>query len=314
MSRDEGMSRERGKRLRFALRAYPRKMRRTEGAILTSLARDLVDDGQSSTNREALGLLRGGLVARAGVLAELPWQNALRRIALPVAVALLAVSLGTLAFWMGAYGLAWPGWSWLAVITGPALALLGLLAGWRLPLVAGGALVCLLGVAEGNGLLLNGPLEATASWTTGGFDLPFLGAVIPAGLLFLAASLCPGRRASLSTVLATSAWAAVGAIAARILYPQYVTLDKVDLNGLGICLTAYGLTIVGLMAIGTARRRRDPAGMLAGVLGLATILPVLLLYGVSSIPLGDNALLLLLALSALATTAFLIRLVKRIPT
>ena len=308
------MSREGGARLWLALRAYPREMRQAEGAVLISLARDLVDEGQSSTGREALGLLRGGLVARAGDLAELPWQEALRRIALPVAVALLAVDLGTLAFWLGIDGLAWPGWSRIAVIAAPALALLGLLAGWRLPLAFGGTLVVLLGVAQGNGLLLNGPLEATATWTASGFDLPFLGAVIPAGLLFLAASICPGRRASFPAVLATTAWVAVGAISARLLYPQYVALGKVDLNGLGICLVAYGLAMIGALAIGTIRRHRDPAGMLAGILGLATILPVVLLYGVSAVPLGDKALLLLLALSGLATTALLVRLARLTPT
>lgn len=308
------MSREGGTRLWLALRAYPRAMRQAEGAVLISLARDLVDDGQSSTNREALGLLRGGLVARASDLADLPWGEALRWIALPVAVALLAVNLGTFAFWLGIYGLVWLGWSWLAVIVAPALAVIGLLAGWRLPLALGGALVVLLGVAEGNGLLLNGPLEAVATWTTSGFDLPFLGAVIPAGLLFLVAGLCPGRRASYPTVLATMAWVAVGAISARLLYPQYVTLGKVDLNGLGICLLAYGLAMIGTMAIGTVRRRRDPAGMLAGILGLATIMPVVLPYAVSAIPLGTKALLLLFALSGLATTALLIRLARLTPT
>jgi len=41
------VSREGGARLWLALRAYPREMRRAEGAVLISLARDLVDEGQS---------------------------------------------------------------------------------------------------------------------------------------------------------------------------------------------------------------------------------------------------------------------------
>ncbi len=55
------------RRLRWALRAYPHRVRATEGDVLLSLARDLLDEGGSSIDREALGLLRGGLVARAGV-------------------------------------------------------------------------------------------------------------------------------------------------------------------------------------------------------------------------------------------------------
>lgn len=299
-------------RLRVALRAYPRAARQAEGDVLISLARDMVDGGQSSVNREALGLLQGGLLARAGDLADVPWGKALHRAGLPIAAALLALNIGMFSFWIE--GLTWPGWSWILVVAAPALAVFGLLGGWRSPLILGAALICLLGVAQGNGLMPAVGLQGDIGWPTGGFTLPPLACAIPAGILLLAAGCSRGHRASRSTILATLAWVIAGAIAARLLVPAEVTVGSITLNGVALCMATYGIAAVTAMVVGTGRRRRDPAGMLAGILGLATVLPVALLYAVSSVPLGDNLLLLLLALSTLATTAAVIRVVRLTPT
>lgn len=310
------MSMERGaRRLRAALRAYPRDTRQAEGDLIISLAGDMVDGGQSSINREALGMLRGGLAARAGDLANAPWEEALRRVSLPIAAALLAFNIGALAFWLGMDGLVWPGWSWIAALGAPGLAVFGLLAGRRMPLALGAALICLLGFAQGNGPFLAGRLlNGNLYWATGGFDIPILACAIPAGMLLLATALCAGRRAARLATLTTLTWVVAGAIAVRLIYVQQLTVGGVALNGTGICVVAYGIVMVAALAVGLVRCRRDPAGMLAGLLGLATILPVLLLYGVSSIPLDEDLLRPLLVLSVLGTTALLVRIVRFTPT
>lgn len=231
---------------------------------------------------------------------------------LPIAAALLALSIGALAFWMD--GLAWPGWSWIAVLAAPALAVAGLLGRWRLPLVLGGILICLLGVAQGNGPLLTTRLQGYVSWQTSGFDLPLLACAIPAGLLLLAASFSTGRRASRSTTLATLTWVVAGAISVRLLFGQAAMIGSVTLDGLGICLVAYGIAVIVAMVVGVGRRRRDPTGMLAGILGLATVLPIMLPFGVSTVPLDDSLRPVLFALSAIATTTLLIWTVRLVPT
>lgn len=296
--------------LRLALLTYPRQSRRSDGDVISSLALDMVDSGQSTTGREALGLVRGGMALRAGDLAKAPWGEAIRRISLPIAVALLAVTLGSLAFWLGIDGFVWPGWAWAAALAGPGMAICGLLLGWRLPVLVGAGCICAVGVAQGNGVALTHGLDASADWLTGGINLPLFGGMIPAGLLILAAGFARPKRAGSSIFLATIAWVVAGAIAARLLYPAYVVIGGVTVNGLGICLVVYGALLLIALLVGIWRRKQDPAGFLAGLLGFATVLPLLLLYGLGMVPLSDEWIWALLLASALLSVAVLVQMAR----
>ena len=98
-SGDGGSPRHRDRpprRLRRALYAYPSEVRDAHGDVLISLARDLVDSGASSVGREALGLLRGGVAARLGLVALAPWDPALRRSAILATAAWVIAGAGAL--------------------------------------------------------------------------------------------------------------------------------------------------------------------------------------------------------------------------
>ena len=79
-------------------------------------------------------------------------------------------------------------------------------------------------------------------------------------------------------------------------------------------MAAYGLAVVAAMALGVARRTRDPAGMLARTLAVASILPVVFVYGLSALPLGQGPTLALLAAAAVAGGAVLLQMVRLTPT
>jgi hypothetical protein len=301
------------RRLRIALYAYPRGKRESDGEVLTSLAEDMIDSGLTSINRESLGMIRGGIATRFGGLADAPWASALHRVSLWIGVALFAITLGAFAFWQE--GLAWPGWSLLATVVAPGAVLFGLLTGIRWPLALGALLLCLLGVAQGNSLLPAVRLDGLVHWPSSGLDMPFLACALPAGVVLLACSLTTLRPAPRSTVVATAAWVAAGAIPVYLLYPMGLTIVSlsVTMESVAVPMFACVLAAITAFGVGLIRRHRDPAAMLAGVLGLVTVLPTMLLYGIGFIPLGENLLLILFALSAIATTAFLIRIVRLTP-
>ena len=274
--------------IRAALRAYPGRMRRTEGDLLLSLAADLVESGRSSTTREALGLLRGGLEARIGATAAVPWAEALGRVALPAAVALLALVIGAASVRIQSF--AWPGWSWIAVLTAPALATVGLLRG-RAGVIAAGAFALLaLAVAQGNSRLDGVNLAGDISWgatdsgsviTTGGVYLPLLGCTVPVALLLLGVAFTPPPRAPRATVVTALAWTAGGALAVHLILGRELRLGTVHMDGLAVCMVAGCLGAAAAAGIGTLRRNHDAAGALAGALSIACAIPPIALYVVS---------------------------------
>lgn len=303
---------EKPRRLRIALHAYPREVRQAEGDLITSLAEDMIDDGRSSLNREAIGMLWGGLAARAGDLADAPWPDALHRVALWISTALFAIVLGAFAFWQD--GLTWPGWSMIATVAAPAAALFGLLAGLRWPVTLGALLLCLLGFAQGNGHLPSVRLEGIFSWPDSGMSLPLLACAIPASLVLLASSLTTPRPASRSTVLVAVAWVAAGAIPTYLLYPSTLVIGSAPVTSEYVAAPMAVCTVVAIAAFvtGFIRRRSDPVGALTGVLALVTVLPVMLLYGIGFVPLGDHLLLMLFALAAITAAGILLRIVRPI--
>lgn len=307
------------RRLRAALRAYPRDVRRTGGDVLLGLAQDLIDDGTSSVNREALGLIAGGLSARAQRIARGGWEEGLRRAALPIAAAFLAVACGAVAALLPAA--AWPGWSAVAVLGAPALAVFGLLAGRRGPVLAGAAGLVVLGIAQSNSHVQALNLVSSVVWGQpgSGFDVPLLGAAIPGALVLLGAGAAiDPRRAERSTVLATLAWVAAGAVAVRFAIShtgpaatQALTVGDLAFDGVGACMAAYGVAALGALVVGVARRRRDPAGLPAAVLAALTLLPGAAVYVAASLPLDPAPGLAAAALAVTAGTALLVRPVVR---
>lgn len=316
------------RRLRWALHAYPRGVRATEGDMLLSLARDITDEGGSSLNREALGLLRGGLAARAGAVARAPWEPALRRAALGIAGAIFALVCGAAASWLREP--AWPGWSWIAVLTAPALVVAGHLAGRR-ALVAGGALLLIAsGVAQANSLAptlfsLQGSIEwglRGGGWEAGSgrsVDLPLLACALPGAVVILA-SAAHVRRPVPAAAVATVAWLVAGAAGVALAVDRIaastpastVILGGIRLDALGLCMAAAVIAAMASFAFGCARRSRDPAGMLAGVLVVAPVLPVVVLYGLAGLALGDGQAYLALAAAAVALAAGFVAIVRRI--
>ena len=302
------------RRLRVALHAYPRRVRKAEGDVLLDLAQDLAD-GPSSVNREAAGLVRGGLVVRAGALARAPWDGALERLAVPLAVAFTALVWGRAAQALSSTFPDWPGWSWIVTLLAPLLTLAGLLAGRRTLAAAGALLLVVLGVAQGN----SRPVT-TANWFSGifewdvqggfthGYGVAALGCAIPGGLVLLAAAArlphAPGRwRWSVAT-----AWAAAASLGVFLVGGQQVTLAGLHLDGVTLSLLAYGAAVAGFAAVVAGRRGvRAPAASLAALLALATTAPVLALYGLSALPVPDGAMVMLLGLAAIAGPAAFVR-------
>ncbi len=315
------------RRLRWALRAYPRDVRATEGDTLISLARDILDEGGSSIDREALGLLRGGLAARAGALARAPWEPALRRAALGIAGAVLALACGAASWWLR--DPAWPGWRWIAVLTAPVLVIGGLVAGRRAPVAGGALLLLVLGVAQANGFRPTFALQGSIEWGVRGgpnagaaasFDLPLLACALPGALVILASAAHARRPVPRAAAAATVAWLAAAAAGAFLAVegiatrnpPSALTLGGIRLDGLGACMAAAVVAAMISLALGLARRRRDPAGMLAGALVVAAVLPVVVLYGLAALPLGDGQGHVALLMASVAIAAGFVAIVRRI--
>jgi hypothetical protein len=84
--------------LRVCLNAYPPEVRERDGRVILDLARDLSSKGGCSMMREAAGMLRGGLRARAKALrldlTTAPWRDAMGRLTMPLAIALLCLMVG----------------------------------------------------------------------------------------------------------------------------------------------------------------------------------------------------------------------------
>lgn len=295
------------RRLRAALRAYPLDVREADGEVLVGLAQDLVEDGASSANREALGLLAGGLSARAQRFAGGSWEDGLRLVAFPIAAAFLAIACGAVTASLPSP--AWPGWRAVAVLGAPAVAVYGLLAGRRLPVVAGAAGLVLLGIAQSNSHLQTPDLAGTVLWGRNashhGFEVPLLGVAIPGALVLAgAAAVVEPRCAARSTVLAALAWIAGGAVAVRLAITRAgdVTVGDLGVDGVGLCMAAYGAGVAGALLLAVVRRRRRPAAVIAAL----TVLPGVSLYGAAVLPYGDAPALAAAALAATAAAAVLL--------
>lgn len=324
-SGDGGSPRHRDRpprRLRRALYAYPSEVRDAHGDVLISLACDLVDSGASSVGREALGLIRGGVAARLGLVALAPWDAALRRSAIAIAGAVLAiVGASAAATWPQ---LAWPGWLWVAVLAAPALVVAGHLAGHRTPIAFGALLLLSLGILQANSEAFWLPLDGSVQWALDGdgdwraggrsVDLPLLSCALPASLLLLA-SARPHPPAPRSAVLATAAWVIAGAGALVLVHEgatplRPLTLGDLHMDGLALSMVAAGSAATVVGAVGFARRRRDPVGLLSGALILAALLPVALVYLIGQLPLGDAQMRLALVGCVVAMVVATLRLVR----
>lgn len=307
------------RRLRFALHAYPRRRRCADGEVLLALAQDLADLDGHSVNREALGLLAGGLVERAELLASASWQRALPRAALPVAVGFAAVALGAAV--MSLHSVTWPGWSWLLLLGAPACALAGLLTGRPLPVGAGALALVLLGVAQANSGAQALHLVGTVDWdtdagATNGFSLSLLAAGIPGALLLLASVPFVREAKPRATWRATAAWVLAGAVAVRAALgldePSdavgSVALGVVRVDGVGLCMVGFAALAVAALFATLLPGVRSPQRVKVAVLVALTVVPATALYCASALSTGSASVLALFALAATVATAALLRL------
>jgi hypothetical protein len=264
--------------LRLCLRAYPPAVREHDGDALVDLASEAAEGG-SSALREAVGLVAGGARARvrraSHELAAAPWHEARARLALPLAAALLAVTL------FGAEqttpGLAWIGWSWALALAGAGCALVGAATGRR-GLTAAGAVVLtvMLGLDSVRDLHGAGS-RLTALWSSSYVDVLVMW--LPAGLLLLGCAGAVERRAR-PGALARVAWAALPAAVLVILSAERSSANAAQWIVLfgGVALAA------ALVVLGLALRRRDPALTLTAALVLAAAAIPALWLGAALLP------------------------------
>jgi hypothetical protein len=240
--------------LRAALRAYPRRRRERDGAILLDCADELRAAG-SPLIVEAAGLVRGGLAARAS-----GFRSDLRAAPLGEALAILAVPLAiaSLAFWIAGAMRLWPiGLWWSLVLGGAVLALLGAVTRRR-PLAVGGWILVLALVAQE---LLAGEIDVSSGSRldvdVGTYSLDAIAATAPIMLLGLTSALRIGRPArpahrravaltAVAAVLAAAAPEAVWILAGTLPYPGSAAALCL-LAGLG-CLCAIGVLALAARA------------------------------------------------------------------
>jgi hypothetical protein len=153
--------------LRIALRAYPARRRRRDGEVLLDTSAELIDGGESTALREALGLLGGGIGARIeggrAIAVTGPWQQCLARLAVPVAAIVLAL-------WAVAYvTLAGMGRFYPVILAAAALAFAGAVARSR-PMAVTGWLA--VGTLVAYAIVYAELHQQTGSrFATGAFDL-----------------------------------------------------------------------------------------------------------------------------------------------
>ena len=247
----------------------------------------------------------------------------MRRAAILVAGALLAMVLGSAATWIREP--AWPGWTWSATVAAPALVLAGHLTGRRGPVAGGALLLLVLGIAEANGHVWV-PLHAVIEWeldgagwqarSFGSTQLPLLACAVPGALLVLASSLHRRPPASRSTSLLTVAWVTAGAIAVRLVLQALdaVPVNRVGgvgFNALALCIAFVTAAALVALSVRLARRERDPAGLLAMSLAVGALLPVAAFYGASTLLIDERATLAAWVASALGIAIAMRSLVRR---
>lgn len=299
--------------LRLCLLAYPRSWRARDGEVLLDLATELA--AQRGATGEALGLIRGGLVARwqdTASGARAPWGNALGRLALPLAAATASISVvGALRF--GTLDL---GKFWTALLAGSLIALAGAVVRSRVSTLLGALMV--LGT-----LLLDGVLSgldhraARLQAFLGHASVDLLAAWIPAAALLAAAALAPvsvERRPR--TLAARTALGALPALTLVLLVPhlplgtpatspEMAEIGAEELQVLLLLVSFAALPPLAAIA-GALAARRDPAAALAAALVLAAWTPEAIWLGTGHssleigryLPIEDDSLPLALAVYA----------------
>lgn len=262
--------------LRSCLYAYPPVSRHRDGKAILDLATELASEGRWAFVREAAGLLRGGLGARAKLVwsdfTGAPWRLALVRLALPLAVAVLCLFVGyvggasSLGHWMG-----W--WALLGLISG-TVAVWGAAIGRRSITVIAAALVlgllaldAFMGLNTGDsrwwGNVYVGELNVLAMW-------------LPVALLLFICSWAVGRTGLHRSRMAK--WWIIGAPvvisgAGCSLVWRTIPQDWLYPNPLGGVYVWVPLVAV-LATIALAVIRRDAAlKTMAGILILTAVLP-----------------------------------------
>jgi len=266
--------------LRLCLHAYPRARRARDGEVLCDLAGEL--SAGRGVAREALGLLRGGLAARAGELAgrtRAPWGEALRRLALPLAALGAAIWLPGAAR-LGTLDL---GLLWTALVAGSVLALAGAAARWRPAALAGSLLVLaallLDGLRTGIG---DTPRTTVLDATLGGLAVDLYAAWLPAAVVLVAAALAlPGSRELRPREVGVRV--TLGA------------LPVLAMLSLGTSALVLALAVIPPL-VATFPARREPALTLAAALALAAWAPEAVWLGTGFLPVAEPEPALALAL------------------
>lgn len=266
--------------LRASLLAYPRDLRRTEGAVLVALAEELMEDG-GPLRREVLGLLGGGLSARLR-LTGVPWPVALDRLALPLTALLLVAMVCSTGF--DTYGGNWVGWTSGLGIGGALAALAGIATGRRFLAVTGAALVVVVCGLDGYRDLYG----SGSRWTALAVDV--MPALLPAAIVALAATAFPRSPAPTKGL-----WALCAALA-LILVARVVRENTTT----GTTVLAVGAALVCAYLVAGARG--DAAARAAAALAVLAAAPAAL-WSVAAKGPSDAAPLVLLGGAALTALA-----------
>lgn len=290
----------------LALRALPAEARSDVGPAIAAMAEDMIEQGSSSSLKEARGIagygMRKRLLRNWDWLLQLPWAGALWLLALPIAsLTALLIAGTTSTFWIVLRpegGLGYPGLWLIGVGVALAFAIAGACSRRRslLALGAGALLSAFVYDTWGpSGSMLHGTSH-TYDLVLGGAYVPASLLLIPTTILLLAASAArpPARRPHWATSLVWVALPVLAAAAWRstLLISGTETLSVAVVLVVSLCFSLLALS-------GAARRRTDQ--LLAAALLLASqsiTIAVVAVNFVASDRFGPVALLSMMVVAA----------------
>ncbi len=264
--------------LRLCLYAYPVSSRMRDGQAIIDLASELAAESGWAFAREVVGMIRGGLGARAKLVwldfTGAPWRAALESLALPLAVAMLCLYFGEVMCTFPGFG-HWMGvWALLGVLGGAA-SVWGA-ASRRRPLTVMGSLL-LLGLMIFEAFSSLAPVDGvrwSASFLNG--QLNVLAMWLPVPVLLMISSWTVGRTGFHRRPL-TARWMIIVPVALSVLVPLALKLQDTEMwawpsrAGNVFIWVPFALVLVAVV-LGIARR--DPvAKTAAAILVVGAVLP-----------------------------------------
>jgi hypothetical protein len=275
------------------MRAYPRERRLRDGAALRDLAAELGE--RHGSRREAIGLLRGGLAARAEGMASAaraPWGEALRRLALPLAAVNAAIWVAGAArletLDLGVF--------WTLLLAGSLVALGGAVARARAPMLIGTLVVLATLLADGVRTGLgHGSRPAVLDASLGNLAVDVYAAWLPAAALLVAAALALPARGDWRprALAARGGLASLPAVVLVLLMPGVPLYASEEV---GLVVAVLGAVPPLAAVAGALLAGRDPALPLVGALLLVAWTPEAVWLATGLLPVDNATLALALGL------------------